>query len=255
MRAANWKSQERINLDKAEDPVYRQHSFGLNIQSNHIYLMPDIEGSWWTEGVEPGVDWVMSNRFISNAHLCMMSNPSTPLVVHSKTCGGEFGEGMAIFDTLISYPYDTTILNYTHARSMSSIIFQAATKRVMMPHSHFMFHDGMYADEGNMKTVKSGFEFYDKIGEVMLEIYAERMKQRGKFSKWSLDRIRTMLREEMDKKDDVFLTAKETVDWGLADEIFNGNWDSLTEYTDVQRRNGEAYASKLIERASKLVTK
>jgi len=243
---AAWKNNDKMKLDKTDDPVYRLHTFGIDPQSNHIFLTPDPEAAFMAEGVEPGVDFAMASRFMINARICMMTNPDSGLVVHMKTCGGEFGEGMAIFDMLLMYPHETTILNYTHARSMSSMIFQAATKRVMMPNSHFMFHDGSIADEGNLKTVRSGFEFYDKIGGVMLDIYAWRMKQRGKFKSWSLERIKKMLRDEMDKKDDVYLTAKETIDWGLADSIFDGDWSALTEYTDDQRQHGADYASHFL---------
>jgi ATP-dependent protease ClpP protease subunit len=240
----NWCSTQKMDFDKSEDPVYRLHSVGVNVPMNEVYLTPDVSMSAGMEE-EPGVDWSMSNTFIKNLRLCMQSNPNEPLLVHSKTCGGDFVEGMAIFDMLISYPYSTTILNYTHARSMSSLIFQSATKRVMMPHSHFMFHDGSYGDYGNMKTVRSGMEFYEKVGGVMLDIYAYRMKNKGKYSHCPVEEIKKILREEMDKKDDVYLTATETVEWGLADEIFDGNWDDLTKYTEDQQDAVEEFIETL----------
>lgn len=43
-----------------------------------------------------------------------------------------------------------------------------------------------------------------------------------------LSNIRKWLRYRMDKKEDVFLTAEETVELGLADEIFNNDWLSLS---------------------------
>jgi ATP-dependent protease ClpP protease subunit len=38
----------------------------------------------------------------------------------------------------------------------------------------------------------------------------------------------------MDKKEDVYLTAEDAVKYGLADEIFDYNWLSLTNYTEKQ---------------------
>jgi ATP-dependent protease ClpP protease subunit len=159
-----------------------------------------------------------------------------------KTCGGDWAEGMAIHNMIQACPNPVTILNYTHARSMSSIIFQAANKRVMMPDSIFMLHDGTYGIEGTVKTVKSAIEFDMKSEVRMLDIYVASMKNKGKFKNKSENWIRKFLRSEMDKREDVFLTAEEAVEWGLADEIFGKtipyDWNKLIEYTDEELARG-----------------
>lgn len=239
----------KLKIDRSADPIYRLHENHIDIQGNQIYLFPwDALAATSTYGEdEPGVEYTMANRFIMNTRLTMMVNPTKPLLIHMKTCGGFWEEGMAIFDALIMYPTPSTILSYTHARSMSSIIFQATTKRVMMPHSHFMFHVGSYGSWGTLKQVRTGLDFYDKVGGVMLDIYAYRMKQNGKFKSWSSNRIKEMLRTEMDKKEDVYLTAKETVEWGLADEIFNGDWDGLVKHTKEQIDHGKEYIANFLK--------
>jgi len=112
---------------------------------------------------------------------------------------------------------------------MSSLIFQAADKRVMMPHSSFMFHDGYYGIEGTVKTVRSGIEFDKKNDIEMLNIYAEQMNKKGSKAGEGVSKIKKWLRYQMDKKEDVYLTACETVDLGLADCIFDYNWKTLTK--------------------------
>jgi ATP-dependent protease ClpP protease subunit len=160
----------------------------------------------------------------------MRTNPEKPIVIHMKTCGGLWEEGMAIYDAIKACPSKVTILNYTHARSMSSIIFQAADKRVMMPHSHFMFHDGTYGIEGTVKQVRSAIEFDKHNERVMLDIYADKMNEKGEMAGKGITKIKKWLREQMDKKEDVFLQAEKTVEFGLADEIFDYDWSSLTKY-------------------------
>jgi ATP-dependent protease ClpP protease subunit len=249
MPIAKWKNTNKLKTELT-DPITCIHEYQLDIQSNHVFLFPwnNLAGTdTYGEG-EPGVEFTMSSRFAMNARICMMVNPETPMTIHMKTCGGDWDEGMAIFDILTTYPNETTILNYTHARSMSSIIFQAATKRVMMPHSHFMFHDGTYGDHGVLRQVRSGMQFYEAQGEVMMDIYAIRMKQRGKFSKWSLERIKDMMRDEMNKKEDVYLDARTTVDWGLADEIFDGDWSKLNEYNKNHISRNKEYATHFISK-------
>jgi ATP-dependent protease ClpP protease subunit len=249
MPEAKWENKDKLEHDHKDDPVYRLHSHFLDLQHNHVFLFPrdDLAATETYGDAEPGVEYTMANRFIMNARLCMMANPGAPMVVHQKTCGGDWNEGIAIFDMLITYPHETTILNYTHARSMSSMTFQAATKRVMMPHSHFMFHDGEYGDMGTVKQVRSGFQFSEKTDGVMMDIYARRMKQQGKYKSWSYKRINEMMRDLMDKKEDVYLTAKETVEWGLADEIFNGSWADLSKYTSEQISRGNEYAAYFLK--------
>ena len=145
---------------------------------------------------------------------------------------------MAIYDAIKSCPFPVTILNYTHARSMSSLIFHAANKRVMMPNSYFMFHEGTLGYEGTYKTVMSSVEMDKKGREVMVDIYESVLKRDGKFKTRSKKWIRNWINNQMDKKEDVFLTAKESVELGFADSVFDYNWKSLTQYTDEEIKRG-----------------
>lgn len=222
-------------LRRADSLVHDVHEYDLNLFSNHIFLMGVDRGYDVTEdSSEPGVDFAMANRFIRNMNVCMRVNPDKPIVIHMKTCGGIWEEGMAMYDMIKSCPVPVTILNYTHARSMSSIIFQAANKRVMMPHSHFMFHNGTYSIEGTTKMVESNIEFSKKATTAMVEIYADSMSRSGSLSGRNKAHIRKWIKSQMDKKEDVFLTAEETVSHGFADEIFNYDWSKLSEYTKDQ---------------------
>jgi ATP-dependent protease ClpP protease subunit len=36
-----------------------------------------------------------------------------------------------------------------------------------------------------------------------------------------------MLKEQMEKEEDVYLTPEEALQWGFIDEVFDGNWDKL----------------------------
>lgn len=219
---------------KSDDPLFHLHEYDVDIKSNHIYLFGS-ENYINDHQLEPGVEFVMANRFIRNFNLLMRVNPNIPILIHMKTEGGFWEEGMAIYDTIKSCPWPVTILNYTHARSMSSIIFQAANKRVMMPNSHFMFHEGYFGVEGTQKQVYSALDFNKKVvDKTMLDIYSKIMNEFGEFKGTSIPKIKHWIKSQMDKKEDVYLTASDTVKYGLADEIFDYNWASLTDYTPQQ---------------------
>ncbi len=191
------------------DLIHQLHEFDIDLVSNHIYLMGIDRGYEAVPGLEePGIDYVISKRFIKNINMCMRVNPEKPIIIHMKSCGGDWQEGMAIYDSIRSCPSKVIILNYTHARSMSSLIFLAADKRVMMPNSYFMIHDGTYSIDGTLKQVRSSIEF-DRINEdTMLGIYAERMTAKGEFKGQPLSKIKKWLRSQMDKKEDVFFTRR-----------------------------------------------
>ena len=235
----NHKLDKKIRV-KSDDHIWHLHEYDVDLQSNHIYLMGMEQFTTGQEESigEPGVEYSMANRFIRNLNLCMRSNPEKAIVIHMKTCGGDWTEGMAIYDAIKSCPVPVTILNYTHARSMSSLIFQAANKRVMMPHSYFMYHHGTLAYEGNVRTVFSTVEFDKLATKAMLNIYADSMEQNGKFKGKPRKTILAYLNRRMEKKDDVFLTAQETVDLGLADYVFDYNWAQLVEYTKEELERG-----------------
>lgn len=232
----NYKLDHKLKA-KSEDLIWHLHEYDVDLQSNHIYLLGAetyAAGLGDEGGNEPGIEYIIANRFIRNLNLCMRVNPDLPILVHMKTCGGSWEEGMAIYDAIKACTAPVTILNYTHARSMSSLIFQAANKKVMMPNSYFLFHDGTYGVDGTVKQVESAIEYGKVTTEIMLNIYTESMKEHGKFKDKNEKTIRKWLRQRMDQKEDVYLTAKEAVELGLADEIFDYDWSRLTEYTDKQ---------------------
>lgn len=232
----NYKLDHKLKI-RQDDPLYYILENDVDLKSNHIYLFgveSYVYGGGSEQAFEPGVEYIMANRFIRNINVCMRHNPEVPLVIHMKTCGGDWVEGMAIYDAIRSFPWPVTILNYSHARSMSSLIFQAGNKRVMMPNSYFLFHDGTTGIEGTVKQVRSFVKFEKLADHTMLDIYAKSMKYHGKFANKSLQVIKKWLRAQMDKHEDVYLTAKQAIEYGFADEIFNADWSSLTEYTDAQ---------------------
>ena len=219
------KKLKKINVD---DPVFALHEYGIDVDSLDIYLTGEQDyvvgtAADWPD--EPGVEFVMANRFIKNLHLAMRNGKDKTgklrwITVHMKSCGGDMREGMAIYDAIKACPNPIRIISYTHARSMTSIILQAATERLLFPHSIFMIHEGELALSGTNKQVKSYMAFGKYDDEIMMDIYAQRLKQKGKFKGTSIKIIKQYLQEQMDKKEDVWYTADEAIQMGFADKIY-----------------------------------
>jgi len=147
-------------------------------------------------------------------------------VIHLKTCGGLWEEGMAIYDAISLCPCVVTMLSYTHARSMSSIILQAADYRLLMPNSYMMLHNGDYAISGQWTAAYSRADF-DKVTEqTMYDIYADRMAMTPK-TQFYHHREGAMLhlRSQIPKRVDYFLRPADAIKLGLADAIYTSEAD------------------------------
>ena len=208
------------------------HTHNIDITNNEIYLVGSEQYINREDDSDPGVDFSMASRFIKNLRI-LTTQSASPILIHMKSCGGYWEEGMAIYDAIRACPNKTVILNYNHARSMSSIIFQAADRRVMMPNSTFMFHEGSIEFSGTPKLLRTENEQEIKCLETMLDIYIEALK-RGKMKNKSKKKLRDWLIAQMNQKEDVYLDAQSAVDYGFADFIFGKrldyNWDDLRKF-------------------------
>lgn len=203
------------------------HEFGIGPLTREIYLTGEEALSDTDTLIEPGVEYSMVSRFLKNLrYLEHLSRE--PILIHMKTCGGIMEEGFAVYDAIRYSPCQITILSYTHARSMSSIILQAADKRVMMPNSYLMIHWGTSTLTGGHQQVQSWAEFDKKMEGRFIGVYIDKMIQEGsRFDQWDRKKAERVLRAKMGAKTDIILTPEEALEWNLTDEIFAGDWKGL----------------------------
>ena len=208
------------------------NDYGLDVEHREIFCFPREEYSYGAseELAEPGIEFTMSNQFIKNLRL--LSNiTEDPILIHLKSCGGDWTEGLAMYQAIKACPNHVTMLNYASARSMSSVLFCAADYRVMMPHSTFMVHMGTNVIAGTGTQVQTEWEETQKADKIMFDIYVEKLREAEKFEGWSDTKISNWLRKKMKEKEEVYFTAQEAIDHNFADFIFGENgkydWDAL----------------------------
>ena len=211
---------------RSEDPLWEIHEWNVDRIQRELWITGEELGFDLETLCEPGVEYLMAARLAKNLRI-LSTESKDPILIHMKTCGGLIEEGLAIFDAIQACPCHVTILSYTHSRSMSSYILQAACNRVLMPHSYFLIHRGTFAIQDRMLPAKSAFKFNEVQARQCMDIYINQMKQKGKFKRWSRKKISDMLNAEMDKATDVYLEPAEAIAWGLADKIFDGDWKKL----------------------------
>ena len=208
------------------------NDYGIDPEHRELFLFPREEYMYGggEEGLaEPGIDFSIANQFIRNLRL--LSNLSEePILIHLKSCGGDWVEGLAMYQAIKSCRCHVTILNYASARSMTSIIFSAGDHRAMMPFSTFMFHEGTNAVYGTAKQVYTEIEECKKADSIMANIYVEKLRESVLFEGWTDKKINTWIKKKMDQKEEVYFDAEESVEHNFADTIFgaDGTYDWST---------------------------
>jgi ATP-dependent protease ClpP protease subunit len=207
--------KKKTELEQLINDIHFHH---LNYHTRDIY----IHSSGFEDGDgERGVEFRMATTFVKNLHILLNQNAELPILVHMHSIGGEWNDGMAMFNSIRFASAPFTILAYAQASSMTGILLQAADERIITPDCEFMIHHGSIALENNSMAVKSAVDANERYCKRMLDIFAKRAKN-GKFFKdrnYSESKIKTYIDRKIKDKSDWYLGAEEAVYYGLADGI------------------------------------
>lgn len=202
------------------------HDYGANINTREIFL----HNHYHTEDNQnPGVEYRMSNTFIKNLRALDLRN-NNPIIIHMQSVGGEWSDGMAIFDAIAMCRSYVNIIVYGQAESMSSIILQAADYRYMTPNSHFMSHYGSSDINTDYLSAMSQADYEKRTADIMFKIYAKRCVDGqffyDKFNKKPTEsQVRQFLIRKL-KSGDWYLSAEDAVYYGFADAIMT-DWNKI----------------------------
>jgi len=201
------------------DTVSDIQSYGVDVKNREIYL----HGYLSNTDEDPGVDYKMAATFYKNIRI-LDKLSREPIIIHMHSVGGSWNDGMAIFDAIQLAKSYVTMISYGQAESMSSVILQAADKRVMMPNSYFMCHFGSSGYSGNYLDVQKGAAFEKRITELMLDIYTQSCLK-GKYFKEqytepTFEKVKNYLKRKL-KDGDWYLDANESVYYGFSDLVLN----------------------------------
>ena len=130
------------------------------------------------------------------------------ITLYINSPGGLVTAGMAIYDTMQYVKSDIQTIVVGQACSMGSLLASAGTKgkRYMLPHARHMIHQPLGGASGQATDVQIQANELLRWKKELTEIY---VNTTGKtFEQLSADMER-----------DKFMTAKESVAYGLADEV------------------------------------
>lgn len=133
-------------------------------------------------------------------------NKYAEITIKIMSEGGNWFDGLAIYDRIKSSPCPTRTLGTGMVASTATIIFQAGKLREITENCMFLLHDGTEGFEGEAKSFESHAEASKKSRQLMYEIYS---KVSGKpTSFWQTVCLK-----------DSILWKKEILTYGLADKI------------------------------------
>ena len=201
------------------DNVVLLHDYGILTASREIFLHASLY-----DGIEEeGVDFKSAVRFQKNLRL-LSSISNDPIIVHMNIPGGSWEDGMSIYDSIKECPCYIAILAYGKVQSASSVIIEAADKRVLMPNTTFLIHYGSISLDSETTVAVSTVEWSERETNKMINIFVENCKNSPicKEKKWknSTTAIKKHIESQIKNKGDWILTAEEAVYYGFADDIF-----------------------------------
>ena len=195
------------------------HTYNVDPKNREIFLH-----SYITDGDEgdPGVDYRPAVYLQKNIrYLSLLSND--PILIHMHLPGGEWEDGMAMYDTIHLAKPKIIILAYGKVQSSSSVIFQSPDLRILMPNTNMLIHYGSISiDSEHTKAATSSVQWSEKESDKMIDIFTDRcMNSRiAKEKEWKRPAAKKHIKLQLASKCDWILTAEEAVYYGFADGIF-----------------------------------
>jgi len=177
-----------------------------------------------------GINFKVATKFMKKLHDAE-ETADNKIIVHTSTIGGEWADGMSIFDNILYSSLPVYMIGHGCLCSMGTIILQAAHKRYLMPDCDIMVHFGDLTLSGHQVSVESGTKYYVKVKNQMIDIYTDKCIK-GKFFKdrsYSRARTKAYIKRKLESNVDWYMTPEEAVDFGFADKVL-----TRTEYLNVR---------------------
>jgi len=156
------------------------------------------------------IDDTVANVIIAQMLYLSSQDPEAPITMYLNTPGGSVYDGLAIYDTMQYIPNEVQTVCTGLAASMGSVLLCAGEKgkRFALPHSRIMIHQPLGGAHGQASDIEITVKEILKLKGELYQIIADHS---GK----------TLKQIEKDADRDHWLTAKEAVDYGMIDDIFN----------------------------------
>ena len=169
------------------------------------------------------------------------------IVIYINSYGGSVFEGTAIYSQLRRHSAEKIVYVDGFACSIASIIAMAGDRVIMPSNTMMMIHDAQNVAFGNAKALRKAADDLDVIMEGNRQAYLT--KSNGKITE---EKLMELLEAE------TWLTAKQCLEYGFADEILEKEVD-LTEAKQMLQKVNQSldqqinYNKALVAQAQELI--
>ena len=158
----------------------------------------------------------IANLVIAQLLFLESEDSEKDISLYINSPGGVVTSGLAIYDTMQYLKAPVSTICIGQAASMASVLLAAGSKgkRFALPNSRIMIHQGSAGFRGNTPDVEIQVREVMNLTNRLMGIMSSHTGQ-------SVDKVRK------DSERDYFMGAEEAKDYGLIDEVFAGNTESL----------------------------
>ena len=152
----------------------------------------------------------MANLVVAQLLFLESENPDKEISMFINSPGGVITAGMAIYDTMQFIKPNVATYVMGQACSMGSFLAQAgaAGKRHILPYARHMIHQPSGGARGMQSDIEIQYKEITKMKDILTKLYV-RHNTAGK--------TYAQLEHDMDR--DTFMSAEETLAYGLVDKI------------------------------------
>ena len=198
----------------------KKHSEDLDFNgyissTREMFLLP-------LESEESEIITNTATHFLKNLRL-LEAESKNPIVLHSFSLGGDWYDGMVIYDAIKYSACKFVIISYGIAASMASLIPQAVFpqgKRITMPNCDWMIHEGYTATQGTYRQVLSGAQWDTILRSRTYQMYTEPCMQTGEFFKdKKQSQVKSYIKRKLESKEDWWMSSEDSIKYGFCDHI------------------------------------
>lgn len=150
----------------------------------------------------------VANVVIAQLLFLESENPETPVYLYINSPGGHVTSGLAIYDTMQYVKPEVSTICIGQAVSMAAVLLASGAKgrRYALPHSRVMIHQVLGGVQGKASDIEIHAREIVRVKEQLNSILEKHTGQ-------TLERITS------DTERDYFMTAGNSVDYGIVDAI------------------------------------
>jgi ATP-dependent Clp protease, protease subunit len=158
----------------------------------------------------------IANLVIAQLLFLESEDPEKDISLYINSPGGVVTSGLAIYDTIQYLKAPVSTICIGQAASMGAVLLAAGAtgKRYALPNSRIMIHQGSGGFRGNTPDVEIQVKEMLHLTDRLMHILANHTGQ-------EYEKVRR------DSERDYFLSAEEAKAYGVIDEVFVGNTESL----------------------------